>query len=107
MNWENLKRIISEAKYVIATIAVVFSSFVGGYQIVSEHFVTRAYADELVKDAQTQIKELKNLNIQNTIMILELRLISYDKKLEKGLILTPTEKREYKYLQEKVDKLKL
>ena len=102
---EKILKVLSDAKMTIATIGVIITSFIGAYQLASEYFVTKVYAMNMINDAQTQIHHLKRLNVQNTTMILELRMLKYEGKLERTGKLTPTEKREYDYLQKKIDAL--
>ena len=92
-------QILNNAKMTIGTIAIIGTSMIGGYNFVSEYFVTKTYAIELEKSTYSQINELKNMTKQNTGMIIELRMIKYEMKIEKNQKLTPTEQREYDLLK--------
>lgn len=100
-------KILGDAKYVIATIALITTSLIGGVKLMSDYFVTKAFADNLTNDVQSQIQQLKSLNKSNTIMIIQLRLLRFEQKMESGNELTPSEKREYKILTKKLEKLSL
>lgn len=100
------KEVLSNAKYVIATIGVIISSLIGAYELTTEYFVTQSYAAELERHTYKQLQELKSLNQQNTIMILELRLLGYEDKMSKGP-LSPTDKRTYDYLKNQLEKIKV
>lgn len=103
MNLEKLIKVLTDAKGIIATIAIICTSLIGGYQVITDTFVTKAVAADMVKDAQTQIHELKQISQQNTSMIIELRLLKYEQKVEDGYSLSPTESREYDILKKRLE----
>ena len=92
----------NDAKMIIVTLAIICTSVIGGVQFITDTFVTKVAAQQMIKDTQTQITVLKNMSKNNTLMILELRLMKYELKLERSIKLTPTEKREYEYLKSKI-----
>lgn len=90
--------LVNEAKLLIGTIGVVLASLMGGYGVVTEYFVTKAYAKELESNIQQMVKSVQTQTQQNSIMIIELKLSDYERRVEKGEKLTPTEQRQYNRL---------
>lgn len=97
--------LLNNAKLIIGTLIIVITSLIGAYNFTTEVFVTKAYAEDIVKNTQTQIQELKELNKTNTVMILELRLMKFEDKMNSGKELTATEKRQYEFIKKKIEKL--
>jgi len=98
MNFNNIKKIITEAKLVISTIAFIIAALIGSYNIVTKYFVTKLYAKELISDVTNQLTELKKQTKQNHRLIIEMRMIRIENKIANGGKLTPTEARVYKNL---------
>jgi len=98
MNFDKIKKIVTEAKLILSSIALVITAIVGGYNVVTEYFVTKAYAKEMISDVSNQLTELKKQTIQNHKLIVEMRLIRIENKVANGNKLTPTESRIYNKL---------
>ena len=99
MNFTKLKKLIAEAKMVITTVSFIIASIVGGYQIITKYFVTKAYAKELITDVTNQLNELKKQTVTNHSILTEMRLIRLEAKISRGEHLTPTESRVYDRLR--------
>jgi len=103
-NFNSFKNFMDRTKYISATIVFVVSSITGAYHFTSNYFVTTAYAQELKDNFHKTLQELKEQTSMNTLMIIEDRLLRYEKRVQKGQELTPTEKRQYERLMNLYDK---
>ena len=99
MDFAKLKKIVTEAKMIITTISFLIASVVGGYQIVTRYFVTKAYANELIGGVKSDLEELKKQTNTNHKILLEMRMIRLETKQARGDKLTPTEVRVYERLK--------
>jgi hypothetical protein len=95
---EKLKEILNNTKIVLGTISIIVASLLGGYTFVSDYFVTKVYAKELEDKFTGTMRSIQKQTQQNSIMIIELKLTEYEKRLQKNETLTPTEKRQYQRL---------
>lgn len=48
---------MTTAKKLLGSIIFIIVSLVGGYNIVSEHFITRVYAETMVSEVKTQFTQ--------------------------------------------------
>ena len=101
--FDKIKEAFSNAKMVVITIAFIGSSIIGGYTVVSEHFITRLHADQLIQEVETKLSELKKHTQSNKKMLVEMRLIRMEEKIARGETLTPTEQRVYDRLKKDYD----
>jgi len=103
INWSEIGNSMTNAKKILATGIFLIASLVGGYNILTEHFVTRVYADNLVtqvkSDFKKEMRELKKQSKSNTSMLVEMRMIRLENKVSNGGILTATEQRVYDKLK--------
>lgn len=102
---EKFLTILGEAKYVITTIILIVTSFVGGIKLMSDYFVTKSYADTQINDIKSQLIGAMNLSKTNTILIYQLRLSKFEDKMESGKKLSPSEQRQYDILKKQLEKL--
>ena len=100
---DKIKEAFSNAKMMVITIAFIGSSIIGGYTVVSEHFITRIHADQLIQQVETKLSELKKHTQSNKKMLVEMRLIRIEEKIGRGETLTPTEQRVYDKLKKDYD----
>ncbi len=101
---ERLTTWLNQAKMVLTVGAMVVSMLVGAYHIATDHFLTRADAEAKFQQLEQKTDQLKKAALTNTLMIYEMKVIQYEKKIETGENLTPTEKRQYERLKKKLDK---
>ena len=98
---------MTTAKKLLGSIIFMIASIVGGYNIVSDHFITKAYANEMVREVKTQftqkMDELQKQTKSNSVILTEMRLIRLEAKLARGEELTPTEKRIYEKLKKQYE----
>jgi len=94
---------VNDAKAIIATVGFIFASIIGGYNIITEYFVTKVKATELVKKAVTPLEksilELSKQTKSNKKILVEMRMIRIESKILHKEELTPTEKRVYENLK--------
>lgn len=95
---KSLIELASNAKIIIGTISIIIASLIGAYTVITEHFVTTAYAKELENNFQQAIESLQQQTSQNKILIIEMKLVDYERKIQEDKTLTPTEKRQYERL---------
>lgn len=101
---DKILKFINEAKLIIGSISVVVAALVGGWTIVTDYFVTKAYAKELESNLKQMIKSQQVQTQQNSIMLIELKLTNFERKIADGENLTPTEQRQYQRLLEVYNK---
>ena len=99
-----LLTLISEAKLILGSISIVIAALIGSYNIVTDYFVTKAYAKEMESSLKQMIRSQSLQTQQNSVMLMELKLSDYEKRLSKGERLTPTETRQYNRLLKVYDK---
>lgn len=104
ITWGQVLKYIDEAKLIIGSISVVVASLVGGYHLVTDYFVTKAYAREMESSLKQMIRSQQLQTQQNSIMLMELKLSEYERRLAKGEKLTATEERQYQRLLKIYDK---
>ena len=97
--WDKINVTMKEAKMVVITISFIVASFTGAYTIVSEYFVTKIYATELVREVENKLSELKKQTADNKKILIEMRMIRMEEKISRGETLTPTEQRVYNKLK--------
>ena len=73
--WDKINIAMKEAKMVVITISFIVASFTGAYTIVSEYFVTKIYANELVREVENKLSELKKQTADNKKILIEMRMI--------------------------------
>jgi len=96
---------VAEAKLIIVTISFIIASITGAYTIASEYFVTRVYADSLLKKVKDDLKELKIQTKTNRKILTEMQMIRLEAKIGRGETLTPTEQRVYEQLKKSYEKI--
>ena len=97
--------VLNNSKMIVASIAFIVTSVVGGYKIFVENIVTVAVAEEMVTKAVTdmdvKIRALKAQTDATNKMVIEMQLIRLETKMYNKQQLTPTEKRVYDKLKKK------
>jgi hypothetical protein len=105
--WSMFSDAVLDAKKIIATGAIIIGALIGGYEVVTEHFVTRVYAEEMVSDVEKKLsQELNELKLQtksNSNILVEMQMIRLESKLSRDENLTPTEKRVYEKLKKQYE----
>lgn len=99
MNIGIVKDGFKNAKMVVATISFMFASVIGGYQVITEYFVTKSYAQELLNNVHHDIDELKKQTKSNQKTLIEMSMMRIENKMARGEKLTPTETRVYEELK--------
>lgn len=98
---------MTTAKKLLGSIIFIIASLVGGYNIFSNHFITKVYAETIVSEVKTQftqkMDELQKQTKSNSIILIEMRLIRLEAKIGRGEELTPTEKRIYDKLKKQYE----
>jgi len=96
-----------KAKIGVVSIVLGLFTLVGGYISVTEVFVTKAHAKEMVSEVKQELsKELRELKIQtkaNKSILVEMQMIRIENKIARDEKLTPTEKRVYQKLQKQYE----
>lgn len=106
---EDISEVVSKtyasAKNIVLGISFVVATFTGAYTIVSEYFVTKVYATEMVQEVKDELTELKKQTSSNKKILIEMRLIRIESKIAREEKLTPTEARVYEKLKKDYEKL--
>jgi hypothetical protein len=114
--WDELKNGFKNTKVVITTISLMFTSVIGTYTVMSEFFVTRAVADQMVNEVKKeynlkleeltkQTSELKKQTKTNSNTLIEMQMIRIENKMINGQTLSPTEKRIYEKLKKQYEEI--
>ena len=93
---------LNNVKIILSTGALIIATLVGGYNIVTNIFVTKSYAKELESKFEKSMEDLRIQTLTNSRMIIEMQMIRLENKMARGEKLTPTEKRQYELLKEKL-----
>jgi|FLOH01.1.fsa_nt_gi hypothetical protein len=98
--WDNFLRFVTDLKLMAGTVVTMAGLIYGSYEGVSHFFVTRAEAASLAQEFRNILDPIQKRTIDNSIMIIENRLIILEQKKARGEELTTTEKLQYDRLKE-------
>lgn len=101
--WKMFSDAIVNAKKTLASGLFIIAAMVGGWELITANFVTKAYAEEMVGTAvggiSKEVHELKKQSKAQSSMLVEMRMIRMEGKIQNGGTLTPTEQRVYDKLK--------
>lgn len=65
----------------VVIIGFIVTSLVGVYNMTGEFFITKASADQVIKNVETKLEELQKQTVANKNILTEMRLIRLENKM--------------------------